>query len=53
MNQKTEYLNQNIPLVPCMYHFSHVEQQMIACNRCERGFGYCPMHDTSCDEVMC
>ena len=54
MNQKTEYINQNIPVVPCMYHFSSVEEQLIACARCERGFGYCPMHDMPYDDqVMC
>ena len=48
MNQETQYINQNMPVVPCMYHFSNVEQQMIACARCERGFGgYCPMHDAN------
>jgi len=46
MNQETQqYINQNMPVVPCMYHFSNVEQ-MIACTRCEKGFGgFCPVHD--------
>ena len=54
MNKKTEYLNQNIPVVPCMYHFSNVEQQLVACSRCEKGFGgFCPVHDMPFDaEVM-
>ena len=53
MNQKTEYLTQNIPVVvPCMYHFSNCEEQLIACARCERGFGYCPMHDMPYDDQV-
>ena len=55
MNQKTEYLNQNMPVVvPCMYHFANTSEQLIACSRCEKGFGgFCPVHDMPFnDEVI-
>jgi len=54
MNQKTENINQNIPLVPCMYHFANTTEQLIACTRCEKGFGgFCPVHDMPFnDEVI-